>query len=31
LRNIDASLSGAKFGEAEDWEKLAAKASASEH
>lgn len=31
LRNIDASLRGAKFGEAEDWEKLAAKASASEH
>jgi [acyl-carrier-protein] S-malonyltransferase len=30
LRNIDASLSGAKFGEAEDWEKLAAAASASE-
>jgi [acyl-carrier-protein] S-malonyltransferase len=31
LRNIDPSLSGAKFGEAEDWEKLAAAASASEH
>ena len=27
LRNIDASLSGAKFGEAGDWEKLAAAAS----
>jgi [acyl-carrier-protein] S-malonyltransferase len=26
LRNIDASLRGAKFGEAEDWEKLAAAA-----
>jgi [acyl-carrier-protein] S-malonyltransferase len=31
LRNIDVSLSGAKFGEAEDWEKLAAAASASEN
>ncbi|HTD45354.1 MAG TPA: hypothetical protein VK687_14290, partial [Bryobacteraceae bacterium] len=31
LRNIDPSLSGAKFGEAQDWEKLAASASASEH
>ena len=31
LRNIDASLQGAKFGEAEDWGKLAAVASASEH
>jgi [acyl-carrier-protein] S-malonyltransferase len=31
LRNIDASLRGAKFGEAEDWEKLAAWASASEN
>jgi [acyl-carrier-protein] S-malonyltransferase len=30
LRNIDASLSGAKFGEAEDWEKLAAATLASE-
>jgi [acyl-carrier-protein] S-malonyltransferase len=31
LRNIDASLTGAKFGEAEDWDKLAAAASASEN
>jgi deoxyhypusine synthase len=31
LRNIDPSLSGAKFGEAQDWEKLAESASASEH
>jgi [acyl-carrier-protein] S-malonyltransferase len=31
LRNIDVSLTGAKFGEAEDWEKLAAAASASEN
>ena len=31
LRNIDGSLAGAKFGEAEDWEKLAASASASDH
>jgi hypothetical protein len=29
LRNIDASLNGTKFGEAEDWEKLAAAASVS--
>jgi [acyl-carrier-protein] S-malonyltransferase len=31
LRNIDVALSGAKFGEAEDWEKLAAAVSASEN
>jgi [acyl-carrier-protein] S-malonyltransferase len=31
LRNIDASLRGAKFGEAEDWEKRAAAASATRH
>jgi hypothetical protein len=27
LKNIDASLAGAKFGEAADWEKLSAAAS----
>jgi len=31
LRSIDASLSGAKFGEAADWEKLAAAAAANRH